>query len=194
MKTIQLPKDLKAFAMKTALKRLIPCILMLTVFAVALIFWGDVIISIDKEPVRIILYVIIMLVPFAVTGVPHKMLDRTYSGTVQKVEITTTVDSPYQERPTRESLYYKNTVFLHVKQENGVVIRQKASEKNAKAAQNLEAYKVGDKVFHLYGSTQTIVLPKEKDQLVQCAICGEANYKTESHCKLCGHTLIKEDY
>ena len=192
MKTTQLPKDLKAFAMKTALKRLIPCILMLIVFAVALIFWGDVIISIDKEPVRIILYVIIMLVPFAVTGVPHKMLDKTYSGTVQKVEITTTVDNVYHGQPTRENLYHKNTVFLHVKQKNGVVIRQKASEKNAKAAQNLEAYKVGDKVFHLHGSTQTIVLPKEKDQLVQCAICGEANYKTESHCKLCGHTLILE--
>ena len=192
MKTTQLPKDLKAFAMKTALKRLIPCILMLTVFAVALIFWGDVIISIDKEPVRIILYVIIMLVPFAVTGVPHKMLDRTYSGMVQKVEITTSIDSDHHSKPSRATFYMKNTVFLHVEQENGLVIRKKACEGSTKMAQNLEAYKVGDKVFHLYGSTQTIVLPKEKDQLVQCAICGEANYKTESHCKLCGHTLILE--
>ena len=163
---------------------------MLIVFAVALIFWGDVILPIQKEPVKTILYVAVMLVPFAVTGVPYKMLDRTYRGTVQKVEVTTTVDNAYHGRPTRESLYYKNTVYLHVTQEDGVVIRQKVSEKDARAAQNLEAYKAGDKVFHLYGSTQTIVLPEEKDELVQCAICGEANYKNESHCKLCDHTLI----
>ena len=190
MKKTKLPKDLTLFSIKTALKRVVPCVLMLIAFAVALIFWGDVILPIEKEPVKTILYVIVMLVPFAVTGVPYKMLDRTYSGTVQKVEITTTVDNAYHSKPTRESLYYKNTVYLHVMQENGVVIRQKVSEKDARAAQNLEAYKVGDKVFHLYGSTQTIVLPEEKDELVQCAICGEANYKNESHCKLCNHTLV----
>ena len=190
MKKTKLPKDLTLFSIKTALKRVVPCVLMLIAFAVALIFWGDVILPIKKEPVKTILYVMVMLVPFAVTGVPYKMLDRTYSGTVQKVEITTTVDNAYHSKPTRESLYYKNTVYLHVMQEDGVVIRQKVSEKDARAAQNLEAYKVGDKVFHLYGSPQTIVLPEEKDSLVQCAICGEANYKNECHCKLCGHTLI----
>ena len=190
MKKTKLPKDLTLFSVKTALKRIVPCVLMLILFSVALTFWGDVILPIKKEPVKTILYVIVMLVPFAVTGVPYKMLDRTYTGTVQKVEITTTVDNAYHSKPTRESLYYKNTVYLHVMQENGVVIRQKVSEKDARAAQNLEAYKVGDKVFHLYGSTQTIVLPEEKDELVQCAICGEANYKDECHCKLCGHTLI----
>ena len=190
MKKTNLPKDLTLFSIKTALKRVVPCVLMLILFSVALTFWGDVILPIKKEPVKTILYVIVMLVPFAVTGVPYKMLDRTYTGTVQKVEITTTVDNAYHSKPTRESLYYKNTVYFHVMQENGVVIRQKVSEKDARAAQNLEAYKVGDKVFHLYGSTQTIVLPEEKDELVQCAICGEANYKNECHCKLCGHTLI----
>ena len=190
MKKTKLPKDLTLFSIKTALKRVAPCVLMLILFSVALTFWGDVILPIQKEPVKTILYVMVMLVPFAVTGVPYKMLDRTYSGTVQKVEITTTVDNAYHSKPTRESLYYKNTVYLHVMQEDGVVIRQKVSEKDARAAQNLEAYKVGDKVFHLYGSTQTIVLPEEKDSLVQCAICGEANYKNECHCKLCNHTLV----
>ena len=190
MKKTKLPKDLTLFSIKTALKRVVPCVLMLIAFAVALIFWGDVILPIQKEPVKTILYVVVMLIPFAATGVPYKILDRTYSGTVQKVEITTTLDNLYHGRPSRESLYYKNTVYLHVMQEDGVVIRQKVSEKDARAAQNLEAYKVGDKVFHLYGSPQTIVLPEEKDALVQCAICGEANYKNECHCKLCNHTLV----
>ena len=75
MKKTKLPKDLTLFSIKTALKRVVPCVLMLIAFAVALIFWGDVILPIQKEPVKTILYVIVMLVPFAVTGVPYKMLD-----------------------------------------------------------------------------------------------------------------------
>ena len=190
MKNLQIPKDLKAYAVKTALKRLVPCVLLLIGFVVALILWGDIILPIDKDIVKVIVYTIVMLVPFALTGVPHKMIDQTYSGIVEKVEVTTTVDNLYHDRPTRESLYLKNTVFLHVKQENGAVVRRKASEKNARISQNAEAYKAGDAVFHLYGSPQTIVLPKETDQFVQCAICGDANDKTECRCKACGHTLV----
>ena len=190
MKTIQLPKDLKAFAMKTALKRLIPCILMLTVFAVALIFWGDIILPIDKESVKVIVYTMVMLVPFAVTGVPFKLFDKTYSGIVEKVEIATTVDNLYHERPARAYLYLKNTVFLHVKQENGTVVRRKASETNARMSQNIESYKVGDSVFHLYGSEQTVVLPKPSDKMVQCPVCGTNNDKTHEKCDSCGHSLV----
>lgn len=191
MKTLQIPKDLRAFAIKTALKRIIPCSLLLIGFAVVLIFWGDVILPIDKDAVKVIVYTMVMLVPFALTGVPFKLIDQTYSGTVEKVEISTTVDNLYHERPTRESLYLKNTVFLHVKQENGTVVRRKASEKNARISQNAEAYKVGDIVFHLYGSTQTIVIPKASDEFVQCPVCGMKNNKNENACESCGHSLIK---
>lgn len=191
MKTIQLPKDLKAFAIKTALKRIIPCALLLIGFAVVLVFWGDMILPIDKDVVKVIVYTMVMLVPFALTGVPFKIIDKTYSGIVQKVEISTTVDNLYHERPTRESLYLKNTVFLHVKQENGTVVRRKASEKNARISQDAEAYKVGDSVFHLYGSMQTIVLPRASDEFVQCPVCGMKNDKNENVCESCGHSLIK---
>lgn len=190
MKNLQISKDLKLFSIKAVLKRVIPCLLMLAAFAVILALWGDVILPIDKDIVKVIVYTAVMLVPFVLTGVPFKLIDKTYSGTVQEVEITTTVDNAYHGQPTRENLYLKNTVFLHVKQENGTVVRRKASEKNAKMSQNLEAYKKGDSVFHLYGSTLTIVLPKDTETLVQCAICGDANDKNEGCCKACGHSLV----
>ncbi|MBE6699289.1 MAG: zinc ribbon domain-containing protein [Ruminococcaceae bacterium] len=191
MNALQIPKDLRAFAIKTALKRIIPCALLFIGFAVVLIFWGDVILPIDKDVVKVIVYTMVMLVPFALTGVPFKLIDKTYSGTVQKVEITTTADNAYHGQPTRENLYPKNTVFLHVVQENGVVIRKKAYERNAKLPQNLDAYKVGDSVFHLYGSMQTIVLPRASDEFVQCSVCGIKNDKNENVCESCGHSLIK---
>jgi hypothetical protein len=188
MKT--LPKDLKNFAIKSVLKRMIPCVLLLTTFVILLIFWGDVILPVEKEAVKIIVYTMVMIVPFAVTGVPFKLIDQTYSGTVQKVKIATTIDNEYHGRPTREYLYTKNTVFLHVEKENGVVVRKKASESSAKLAQNLETYKVGDRVFHLYGSRQTVVLPTSSDKMVQCPVCGTNNDKTSSHCEDCGHSLV----
>ncbi len=192
MKTMQLPKDLKAFVAKALLKRIIPCALLLVAFAVVLIFWGDVVLPIEKDTVKVIVYVIVMLVPFAVTGVPFKLIDKTYSGTVQKVEVTTTVDNAYHERPTRENLYTKNTIFLLVEQENGVVIRKQAYEGSTKVSQNLDAYKAGDRVFHLYGSKQTVVLPQPSDKYVQCPICGTMNDKNYTDCEVCGHTLVKE--
>lgn len=188
MKT--LPKDLKNFAIKSALKRIIPCALLLIAFVILLIFWGDVILPVEKEAVKIIVYTMVMIVPFAVTGVPFKLIDQTYSGTVKKVEIATTIDNEYHGRPTRENLYTKNTVFLHVEKENGVVVRKKAYESSTKMAQNLENYKVGDRVFHLYGSMQTVVLPKSSDKMVQCPVCGTNNDKTASHCEDCGHSLV----
>lgn len=186
----QLPKDLKAFAIKAALKRLIPCALLLITFVVALTFWGDVILPVDKEIVKVIVYTMVMAVPFAVTGVPRKLIDKTYSGTVQKVEVTTTTDNKYHERPTRENLYTKNTIFLHVQQENGIVIRKKVYEGNSNLPQNLDAYKIGDRVFHLYGSTQTVVLPSSADKAVQCPVCGMKNDKADGKCENCAHSLV----
>ena len=190
MKTIQLPKDLKAFAIKTALKRIIPCALLLISFTVALFFWGDVVFPIEKDIVKVIVYTMVMLVPFAVTGVPFKLLDQTYSGTVQKVEIATTVDNAYHGQPTRESLYLKNTVSLYILQENGKFIRRRAYEENTKTSQNLELYKIGDRVFHLYGSSQTIVFPKASDNFVKCVVCGEINNKRDKQCQYCSHSLV----
>ena len=187
-----LPKDLKTYAIKTALKSIIPCALLVICFAVALIFWGDVILPIDKDIIKVIVYTMVMLVPFAVTGVPLKLLDKTYSGTVQKVEIKTTTDNVYHGQPTRENLYTKNTVFLYVLQENGVTIRKEAYEGNTKLSQKLDAYKAGDRVFHLYGSKQTVVLPGASDKYVQCPICGTINDKTYTDCEVYGHTLVKE--
>ena len=186
----KLPKDLKKFAIISALKRIIPCVLLLITFSILLFFWGDVILPIEKEGVKIIVYTMVMIIPFAVTGLPFKLIDQTYIGTVQKVEITTSIDSDHHSKPSRATFYMKNTVFLHVEQENGLVIRKKACEGSTKMAQNLETYKVGDRVFHLYGSEQTVVLPKSSDKMVQCPVCGTNNYKTETKCESCEHSLV----
>ena len=61
----------------------------------------------------------------------------------------------------------------------------------AELAQHLDTYKIGDKVFHLYGSKYTVVLPKSKDSDIQCAVCGDSNVVDNCTCRSCGYTLIK---
>ncbi len=52
-------------------------------------------------------------------------------------------------------------------------------------------YKVGDKVFHLYGSRHVIVIPSDGGDTVFCPVCGAANEYKWNACRRCKHTLIK---
>ena len=197
MKT--LPKDLKNFAIKSALKRVVPCVLLLAAFSIALIFWGDVILPIDKEIVKVIVYTMIMLVPFAVTSVPHKMIDSTWVGEVVETKI---VEENSFTNEVRPRMYGSVNVILNVKMPNGKTKEVKlqgstfAKHNNLRFAatgnanQKEDFYSAGNTVFHLYGSNQSIVLPKPADKTVQCPICGIKNDKTNEKCESCGHSLV----
>ena len=136
-------------------------------------------------------YIIVMLVPFAVTGVPHKLIDRTYYGTVRKVDIVTTTDNDSSIKPTRENMYIKNTVYLSIERTNGKLIYKKAYSGNAKSQQNLNKYCEGDSVFHLYGTNTVVVLPDPNAETVHCVVCGASNNIADNKCRDCGYSLIK---
>ena len=106
-----LPKDLQIHCRNRILKRVIPCIILISVFATILALWGNVIFTIDNKAFQTSCYIIVMLIPFAITGVPHKLIDSTYYGTVKKVDIVTTTDNDSSVKPTREHLYLKNTIY-----------------------------------------------------------------------------------
>ena len=163
MKPIKLPRDLKAFAIKAALKRVVPCVLLLATFSIVLIFWGDVILPIDKEIVKVIVYTMVMLVPFAVTGVPHKMIDSTWVGEVVETKIVEENSFTNEARPR---MYGSVNVILKVKMQNDKIKEIKlqgstfAKHRNLRFAasgnanQKEDFYSVGNTVFHLYGSNQ----------------------------------------
>lgn len=187
----QLPHDLKKQVCKTVLKRAIPCALLLAAFGVLLILWGDRIFNMENEQLKILCYIVTMLIPLAITGVPVKLIDRTYCGEVVDTKVKRTVDNESSIKPTIEHMYYKNTVYLDVRLDNGKVITVKAYE-GRDSDLNPYFYKKGDRVFHLYGSKNTIVLPKENVNAVRCPVCGLLNLKEDDKCKDCWHTLIKE--
>ncbi len=181
----RLPLDLERFVHGRILWRVVPCLVLFEILIVCLALWGPFIIPIDNAAARWICYVLISSLPFLLFGVPHKLIDRTFCGKVVRVEVLTTVDSSSAVKPVH--IYRKNTVILYVLEPDGRRTRKKAYE----GCRPSDAYREGDRVFHLYGSTAVVRLPNAADATVQCAACGEENVKQLFRCRKCGRTLVK---
>ena len=186
-----LPKDLQKYCRKRIWKRVVPCIILIFAFVTVLILWGNVIFDTDNKAVQISCYIVVMLSPFVITGVPHKLIDSTYHGRIKKVDIVTTTDNDSSVKPTRERLYLKNTIYLTIERPNGKLIYKKAYSGKARLQQNINAYNEGNLVFHLYGTNTVVVLPDTNDRSVHCSVCGSSNDIENDQCRDCGHSLIK---
>ena len=191
---LRLPEDMKDFVRKSILKRVIPCAMLLVLFATFLILWGERAFNTGNNiSWRIFYYGLTLALPFIITGVPFRLIDRTYLGTVESIEIKSAVvlDNDRSVRVERHHWYSKNDVYLNVLTYEGKRIEKHVYGEHAKNVSQLEKYKVGDTVFHLYGTKEVVTLPTAADTHVRCAVCGRVNDIAERHCKVCCHTLIK---
>lgn len=189
--TKNLPKDLLRYCRKRILIRIIPCVILTAFFATILILWGNIMFDINDNVFRASCYFLFLLIPFAVTGVPHKLIDTTYYGKIKKVDIVTTTDSDSSVKPTREHLYLKNTIRLWIEKPNGKLIYKKVYSGKVRLRQHLSTYHEGAFVFHLYGTNTVVVLPNITETTVHCAVCGASNQIDNDKCRVCGHSLIK---
>ena len=55
--------------------------------------------------------------------------------------------------------------------------------------QELDYFKAGDRVLHIYGSKYTVIIPKPSDTMAQCAVCGITTDINKGYCHKCGYTL-----
>jgi len=187
-----LPKDLQIYCRKKILKHAIPCAILTFAFATILALWGNIIFNTNNKAFQTSCYIIVMLIPFAITGVPLKLIDSTYCGIVKKVYIVTTTDNDSAVKPTRENLYLKNTIYLSIEKTDGKLIYKKAYSGRARLKQKLNTYNEGDLVFHLYGTNTVVVLPDFNESTVHCAVCSSSNNIENDKCRNCGHSLIKD--
>ena len=193
-KSIKLPEDIRAFTHKTVLKRAVPCVMLLIASVVFLLLCGERAFDTGKNiSWRIFYYGVTIALPFMITGVPLKLIDRTYLGTVERVEIKSSVvlDNDRSIRVERRHWYSKNSVCLTILTHNGRRIERRVYEDNSSNVSQLERYREGDTVFHLYGSKEVVILPKAADTHVKCAVCGRVNGIGERYCGFCRQTLIK---
>ena len=174
---IILPDDVKRHIRYNVLKRLIIRAFLEFAFGGVLILRGKQIFRTGSWPAfDIICYCVILIIPFVVCGVPFRLIDKTWYGIVEKVDIKTTYDNDQPYKPTLEHFYLKNTVYLTVNlPDKKKIVKRKVYAGRAKQQQHLNSYKNGDKVFHLYGTQHTIVMPSASEMHVQCAGCGTMN-------------------
>lgn len=190
-KVMVMPKDLQQLVRLFFVKRIIVFLLIFAIICFAITF----IIDRMHDPVYTVYtvssYTLAFFVSLLIAGIPNILLDKTFYGKVVKVTVKTTVDSTSPAKPTRETLYFKNTVYLTVETDYGKTIKRKVYEANARLQSGCSLYKVGDVVFHLRGTKHTIVVPGRSDEYVCCSVCGEVNNKHETICMRCTHTLVK---
>lgn len=200
MKPISLPKDIKRYVRKTILLRFLKFIILAAISSFLIYFLNDRI----MERCHILVYTILLvglgIMPFWVSEIPLKLLDRSWRGTIKSVDIkeetgTVTVS-------TRVYPYTNHIFILTVETENGRIIKAKAKEygfsrrKNSQIphAGNLQLhmndYKEGDIVYHFYGLRELFVIGQNRPMNVNCVVCGSENPRISTHCHHCGHTLL----
>ncbi len=185
------PRDLKSYCVKKILIRVILCVLLLAAFLTVILLWGDLIFNTDREGFKSSCYIGILLLPFIITGVPYKLIDSTWYGTVKRVDVKTTADNASSVKPSLEHLYLKNTVYLLVEKPNGKTIYKKACSGHFRHHGLLDVYREGDTVFHLYGTNNVIILPKPTDTTVRCPVCATPNPIENDTCFSCHRSLVR---
>ena len=193
---MKLPVDIKQYIVKKVVFRLSIWFVFEAIAVAVVLLWGSKLFSSVNAGITALSYTLVFLVPFVVTGVPFKLIDRTWYGVVEKVDVKTTYDYDRRFRPTLEGTYSKNTIYLTViPPEKERLLIKKVYAGRAKQQQHINDYKKGDRVFHLYGAQHTVVLPVPPEIHVQCAVCGTMNdlSKTaDNKCRNCHLTLISD--
>lgn len=142
-------------------------------------------------------YILVLALPFIFTKFPFNLIDETYCGTIEHVEIKTSVVNEFLSTSFKggfggaKGSYKINILYLHIVTPEGERIRRKVFSGKTDHGQFLDTYHAGDKVFHLYGTDAVVVLPTGAEEHVACAVCGSVNEKENDFCRECAHTLIK---
>ena len=200
MKRISLPTDIRRYIRKTILLRLLKFLILAIVSSFLIYFLNDRI----MEKCHILVYTGLLtglgIMPFWVSEIPMKLLDRTWCGTIKAVDIkeetgTLTVG-------TRVYPYTNHIFILTVETESGKTFKAKAKEygynrhqgvkvlREGNIQHHMNDYTEGDTVYHFYGLSELFVIGKNRPMNTNCVVCGSENPRNSTHCHHCGHTLL----
>lgn len=156
----------------------------------------------------IISSIVLILLPFLITGIPFKLIDSTWCGIVVDIKVTTSMDfvGRFYATNSVRGMYYKNTIHLKVKKDNQKIVDVKALELGVQNSittlffdgvifgrldDHIDNFQIGDVVYHFYGLKRPYIIHKKQKKFTYCVICGYRNFSEENICSGCGHSLIK---
>ena len=189
-----LPGDLVAHGRRRVYARVIPCVLLIALLLTVLLLWEEQLFGTElSKGAHAVCLLLSVLLPPLCFGVPFKLIDYSYWGTVEKIHVRWEYASERgMARPTFRSLNELNVFILTIRTDSGRVIQRRGIATTRRIEHELDTYHVGDRVFHLYGTPHIVVFPTEAETTLICPVCGVRNDRTREKCKDCAHTLVKE--
>lgn len=156
---------------------------------------------------RGILFTVLLIAPFATTGVPFCFFDSNWRGKVVDIKYYTsssiwahasagksvaraghkTIVARSSDSGKRIGYSSRYTVDVVIKRDDGSLKRAKVNTFGGA----ISNYKIGDTVIHFKGLRELLIISALDDGFLNCVVCGCNNPKTRDNCFGCGHTLLK---
>ena len=196
-----LPLSLREKRRANILRRVIPCILLFALFLYALVTRGEEILPVPHEFARLVVYTIWLLLPFIITGVPLKLIDKSFSGTVVAVDVKEKIGT-YSRSFAKPGLYTRHDLVLTIQTDEGKKIKYTALSLGVKnrphqfppnlgsIEHRTEDYSVGDRVHKYYGFRALWVTLQNSVDQKYCIVCGTKNGNDDSRCWSCHSELV----
>lgn len=192
-----LPEDIRKVVVSSVAKRVIPCIILEFIVLWYVVFFGEMSFKMVGIEVRILIYIVLILLPFIITGVPLKLIDRSWKGEIVGINVKMGLVRSVNGKGVRDGSY----LSLQIKRDDGKIVDHTVSvfslgytmqSSRAKSEFAEDDYAVGDKVYHYYGIKRLLIIHKDNSR--ECVICGSNNPESNAKCFYCGHSIIKRTF
>ena len=118
-----LPEDIRKIVTRSVAKRVIPCIILEFILLWYVILFGEMSFKMVGIEVRILIYIALILLPFIITGVPLKLIDRSWKGEIVAINVDMGLDRSVNGRGVREVSY----LVLEIKRDDGKTVEHTLS-------------------------------------------------------------------
>ena len=192
MNYIKLPHDIKEYIKKKMIFRVTACIILLAAVVTILACWGEMLFGGFGKYNMIGIYALLVLLPFAATGAPIYLFDRSWRGVIANVELKT-INS---FKKGSKVMIKKVQLEVTIDREDGKRMVKTFEEVNPFSipkdwSENSTDYRVGSEIYHIVGLKYPLVVHKGHNELTKCVVCGLRNPSGNERCDGCGHSLVE---
>ena len=199
-----LPLSLRIKRRNRILRKIVICAILFFAFLFIILVFGEVLFSVPEKyaVTKSLIYLLVLLLPFAITGVPVKLIDKSWSGTVLAVDVKESVGS-YKRSLGKYGIYTKHDLVLKIQKDDGREIEYTALSLGVKYKPSQEfsevgkieyhtsEYRVGDRVHKYYGFKYLYISNRNDQDGKPCIVCGSNNNIEHSRCWSCGSEMIE---
>ncbi len=191
---IRFPNDIKQAVTRKILKELLILSCISACLCCLLTFFGSKWINISEwgKTNTIIIYIIVIVLPFLIRKIPFKYFDRSFTGKIIEIRIDNdrTYPSGFNDKGHKRFAVKDVKVMIAVIMTDDGRIVEKALAKQAKAdSMPINKFKEGDRVGHLYGTQFIQIIPSSPGAQIDCVVCGASNSQNNNFCRHCNHSL-----